>query len=129
MIFMAPSPSQVWLTIISSYVLIYRVYSFSIAVQEGSLLFFIIALVIAITIDYHFTDLLPIPKRLSSYVFTFFPMIICGVATFLYATRYLSDNNQLNADAFARVQYGILFMTVLYSLMAKFVMFFYQESS
>jgi len=100
--------TQLWLTLGVSYVLIDKYYSLSVAIQDGSLLFFIMAIVTAITIDHHFTEISSIPHWAKSIMFTLFPLIIGVLATNLYVILYIADENQVNEEFVANVQYTII---------------------
>ncbi|MGB0385124.1 MAG: hypothetical protein ACPGWR_09900 [Ardenticatenaceae bacterium] len=119
--------TQVWVTIVVSYVRIDKSYSFWAAFQDGSLLFFVMALVTAITIDYNFSENLQIPQALRSLVFTVTPLIIGILSIGVYVSLYTADEGQLDYESLANIQIIIIILTWLYALGAKFLIFFNKE--
>lgn len=120
---------QVWFTIIMSYVRIDKSYSFSIALEDGSLLFFIMALVAAVTIDYSFSRIEAIPKQIETFIFFMTPMTISLLSTGLYVSLYTSDKDQLNIENFSDVQIVVIILAIIYAFSAKFIMFFYKDNN
>lgn len=118
---------QVWFTIIVSYVRIDKSYSFSIALEDGSLLFFIMALVAAVTIDYFFSEEKGDYKKLETFVFFITPMVISLLSTGLYVSLY-TDENKINIENFSDVQIGVIILAIIYAFSAKLIMFFYKEN-
>lgn len=119
--------TQVWVTIIVSYVRIDKSYSFSVAFQDGSLLFFVMALVTAITIDYNFSEDLQMPQALRSFVFTVTPLIIGILSIGVYVSLYTADEGQVDYETLANIQIVTIALTLLYALGAKFLIFFNKE--
>ena len=110
---------QLWITICVSYVLTHISYSMWGALQEGALLFFIMAVTTAITVDYHFTAELPISQSIRGIIFTLFPFLIGVFVTALYVTLYISDSSKVDRPAL---------LTITYALIAKTIMFFHEET-
>lgn len=119
--------TQVWVTIIVSYIRIDKSYSFSTAFQDGSLLFFVMALVTAITIDYNFSENLQIPQVLRSLVFTVTPLIIGILSIGVYVSLYTADKGEVDHESMANIQIIIIILTLLYALGAKLIIFFNKE--
>lgn len=117
---------QLWITVGISYIVTTQTYTISDALQEGSLLFFIMAVIAAITIDYHFVDI-PIYPILKGLMFTFFPLIMGIIVIVLYVTLYIVDENLIDEEVVFVVQYTVIILTVIYAVIAKFLMFFYEE--
>jgi hypothetical protein len=118
---------QVWFTIIVSYVRIDKIYSFSIALEDGSLLFFIMALVAAVTIDYFFSEEKGDYKKLETFVFFITPMVISLLSTGLYVSLYTSDKDKLDIENFSKIQIGVIILAIIYAFSAKFLMFFKED--
>jgi hypothetical protein len=117
---------QLWITVGISYIVTTQDYTISDALQEGALLFFIMAVIAAITVDYHFVDL-PIMTIFKGFMFTLFPLIIGIFVTVLYVTLYLVDEKLIDKEVVSLFQYILIILTVIYAMMAKFIMFFYEE--
>lgn len=119
---------QLWITVIISYLLTNKEYNFYSPFQDGSLLFFIMAVTTAITIDYHFTKNINLPQWAKSVVFTLFPFLIGILVTALYSTFYIADDNELHLSGFMVIQYFVIGCTIIYVFVAKFLMFLEEVS-
>lgn len=119
---------QLWITICVSYVLTHISYSMWGALQEGALLFFIMAVTTAITVDYHFTSELRISQSIRGIMFTVFPFMIGVFVSGLYVALYISDPSKVNRPALVLIQCGIITLTIIYALIAKAIMFFHEET-
>jgi vacuolar-type H+-ATPase subunit I/STV1 len=120
---------QVWITMVISYLLKNKEYNLRVALEEGSLLFFIMAVTIAITIDYHFSENIHLPQWIRSVMFTLLPFLIGILVTALYSTLYIADENELNQSAFIATQSFLIGLTILYAFIAKLLIFLYEESN
>lgn len=118
---------QFWITIGVSYIVKTKTYSLSDALQEGTLLFFIMAITTAITIDYYFAEELDIPKWANSILFMYYPLTIAIFVTVIYVLLYVINQEELDKSAIAVSQYGVIASTIAYALIAKFIMFFNLE--
>ena len=119
---------QLWITISVSYVLTHISYSMWGALQEGALLFFIMAITTAITTDYHFTNEFRIPQWIRGIIFTLFPFLIGVFVSGIYVALYISDPSQIDRPRLVLIQCAIIILTIMYALAAKSIMFFYEDS-
>jgi len=98
------------------------------ALQEGVLLFFIMVMTTVITVDYHFTNELPISQWIRGIIFTVFPFMIGVFVSGLYVALYISDSSQVDRPALVLIQSVIIILTIIYALIAKYIMFFHEET-
>ncbi|MGB0388102.1 MAG: hypothetical protein ACPGWR_25070 [Ardenticatenaceae bacterium] len=94
------------------------------AIQDGSLLLFIMAMTTAITVDYHFTVNLDLSQWLKSVIFTLFPFVIGVFIAGFYSILYISDENQINQSILIAFSYIAIVFALIYSFCAKLVIFF-----
>jgi hypothetical protein len=87
------------------------------------------AVTIAITIDYHFSENIHLPQWIRSVMFTLLPFLIGILVTALYSTLYIADENELNQSAFIATQSFLIGLTILYAFIAKLLIFLYEESN
>lgn len=83
---------QVWATMMISYIRTDKNYSFLTAIQEGDLLFFIMALVAAITIDFYFSENLNVSNKLIAFIFILTPILISVFSIILYSLFYIDKD-------------------------------------
>lgn len=119
---------QLWITICVSYVLTHISYTMWDALQEGILLFFIMVMTTIITVDYHFTNELPVSQWITDVMFTLFPCLIGLFVSALYVTLYISDPSQVDRAALLLIQGVMIAFTIIYALISKAIMFFYEET-
>lgn len=119
----------VWLTFGISIITKNRDYSLSQAVQDGSLLFFVMAITTAITVDYYFSKDIDISGWVNKIMFTMYPFVIGIVITYLYSTLYLVSQPEIHVGIVSQIQYLLIAATLLYATIAKYVMFLDEEKN
>lgn len=119
----------IWLTFGISIITKNRDYNFSQAVQDGSLLFFVMAITTAITVDYYFSKDIDISGWVNKIMFTMYPFVIGIVITYLYSTLYLVSQSEIHVGIVSQIQYSLIGTTILYAMLAKSLMFFDEEKN
>jgi len=61
-------------------------------------------------------------------MFTVFPFMIGVFVSGLYVALYISDPSQVDRAALVLIQSVIITFTIIYALIAKAIMFFYEDS-
>lgn len=108
---------QIWLTIGASFII--RDFSYDDFFLNGSLLFFVTAIVTSLATDYYLSKR-PYPELLETAAFTLFPGIIIIVSVWLFGVCLGKDSQEIYLPELRSTEYAILFMTGVYALAVKF---------
>jgi len=114
---------QLWLAIGSSLI----IKNFSIThdkiILDGVLLFFVTAVVVAITIDYYFSDN-NYPRWAVGILFGFFPGIIVIISVWLFGICIGKSKTDLEMVTINSLEYAVLTMSFIYALIIKALEFY-----
>ncbi len=116
----------VWL---DSYLTTPQYFSFNSFFKNGTLMFFVMAVVASITLDYHLsTQTFGQRKFLDGFLFTFFPFIIMVTCVALFYIPYKEPNEEnINFELLYLIEKGILLFVFVYGFIVKFNAFKDQE--
>ena len=91
--------------------------------RDGVLLFFAMAVVAAVAIEYHFAVEVRLPKWIEGVLFALIPFITAMFVTAAYVGSYLLGETNLKADQARCLQYIALAIALLYAILGKGVVF------
>lgn len=118
---------QFWVTLGISAIIKTKHYSLADAIQEGSLLFFIMAVNTAITIDYYFIKDFKISPALERVIFNLLPSLILLIVIVLYVPLYIvpyDEVDQLTLMIAHRIVIGLIF---IHAFIAKIMMYLHER--
>lgn len=102
------------------------VFDFNKILQDGVLLFFSSGLVVALPLDYYFSQTLSFPKRVEAILFYLLPGIVVILVTVLYSSLYRATPGDAEMAFVEVLQIGILTFSCIFAAIIKMLMF-YQE--
>jgi hypothetical protein len=102
-------------------------FSYQTTILNGSFLFFVMAIIAAITVDYFFASPLLIPKWAEILVFNLYPFFIAIFVGVSYSLLYTFEAERLNLSTLENSQYSVIIMTFIYAIFSKMVMFYSEE--
>lgn len=101
-------------------------YEFSATIRDGSLLFFIMAIITTIAIDYYFDQSTELPRWVDGIIFFIFPFITGIFVTTSYVALHFLESESINYDLVSTIQMIAIVMTIFYALLVKFISFLKQ---
>jgi len=97
--------------------------SYGSIISNGSLLFFVAAIVTTITIDFYFSKI-DLPKLTLGIMFCFFPIIILCITVAMIIISFCNENYRIiDLENMTKVEYAIIFMTLLYAISGKYIVY------
>lgn len=113
---------QLWFSVFYVFYEDPSAFSFYPLVKDGALLFFSLAVVVGITIDYHFDERKSKVGGLSkATAFVFFPLIVVTMIVAGYMT--ISTSTSDNEEVIKILNYSSLSLTILYAILGKTYLF------
>lgn len=93
----------------------------------GTLLFFATAVVAAICMDYYLGKDFKLPILLSGFIYFLYPSIVLILSIWVFSTSFNSKSEELNPEFLRTVQQVIISMTLIYALITKSIMYFFES--
>lgn len=118
---------QIWMTIGITYFVKDIEFNLETTIINGSFLFFIMAIIAAITVDYFFVPPLPISKQSEIFVFYLYPFFIAFFVGSSYSLLYRFEPERLNYQNIEYAQYVVALMTLIYAIFSKCIMFYHEQ--
>ena len=113
---------QVWVVLLIAYLLSYDL-GLADLVARGEVLFFSMALIMGIAIDYYFsTDILRLPRWILGILLVVLPALISVLSIATYVAIYL-EVAHIDRDKVMVFQVSILCAVLVYSVCIKFLQF------
>jgi hypothetical protein len=118
---------QVWLTLFVVKLVPSKPFNLQRLLHDGVLLFFIMAIVATITIDFYHGKSFRLPLWIHGVLFAFVPFVTALFVAGTYAALFLADSSLVDAGVLVASQELALVLVVVYATGAKYLMFLSQE--
>lgn len=115
--------TQLWVTILIFSFDKNKGYDYWQTIRDGSLLFFVMAIMTAIVVDYYFDYSMKFRRWLEGLVFSLFPFITGVFVATSYAALHLIESESINDSIALQMQAYAIAMTIIYALVVKFLHF------
>ncbi|MGB0386398.1 MAG: hypothetical protein ACPGWR_16430 [Ardenticatenaceae bacterium] len=115
--------AQLWVTILIFSFDKNKNYDYSQTIQEGSLLFFVMAIMAAIVVDYYFDPNMKFNPWLEGLLFSFIPFLTGVFVATSYAALHLIGPGSIDDSMAGQMQVYAIAITILYALLVKFLHF------
>lgn len=109
---------QLWLTFFKSLLVKTTIFPYEKILLDGVLLFFVTAVVTALTTDYYLSKI-DYPKWLVGIVFGFYPLLIVIVSVGLFFLFLYEEIRNLDIFLVEDIEKAIMIMTSIYAIVVK----------
>ncbi len=113
---------QLWILLFSNAILKKPIISYNQLLTDGFILFFIIAIVSTITIDFLLSKL-NFSKFIVAFLFILYPMIIVIISSIVFCIFFQKSKCEIDFNSLETIELTLLTMAIIYTLITKTLSF------
>lgn len=119
---------QLWIVLANDFVITSYNLDLNKIIMDGTLLFFTSAVVSAICTDYYLGRKCELNKIAAAFMYFIYPALVLIFCIWLFSLNFSSYKSDVNVESIKNIQMAIIFMTVLYAITTKAIMFFQEDN-